>query len=306
MSDKKVKFFWTSLAKPKDGKVKSDTNTIEIKVTPQTHVWRKTESDGSTHNSPFYFRKMTGDFECTVKVTGKTKMLTWLDQCGILVQEKRGIYTKCALEYHQPPGESNVLKYYVASYVHNEDIGLEESITPYPGQWAAGDKNYNYEMLESGQQKDLWLKISRLEGFIEAQYSFDGEDWKDLKAAKFSEAETLSVGVFAASPGADDAGFKAVLSDLKIAEEEYGSDDDDDEGEEGEEEAVEKEGSTPPAEEPTEEEKPAEEPVEEEEKPDEGKPVEEGEPEEAEAEGEMPEAPVENGESEAPVDQEEK
>lgn len=225
MVQKNAKFFWTGLAKPKDGKFKKENNTIEMKVMPQTHVWRSTESDGKTHNSPFYFRKMSGDFECTVKVTGKTKMLSWLDQCGILVQEKRGIYAKCSLEYHQQPGQSDVYKHYVSAYVHKADIGLTESKTPYPGQWASGDKNYSYEILESGQQKDLWLRMSRLQGFVEALYSFDGENWNELKAAKFSESETLSVGVFAASPGPENAGFKAYFSDFEITDENYDDDD---------------------------------------------------------------------------------
>jgi len=237
MTDKKGKFFWTNLGKPKDGKV-SD-GKIEIKTSGQTHVFRRKLEERIAANAPFYFRKVKGDFECTVKVlVPKTKMKTWLDQCGILVQEKRGIYAKVALEYQKPPShQEDDLKYYVAAYVHDADTMKHESEgkTPYPGQYSAGDKNYNYELLEGGQQLEdaLWLRLSRLSGWVEAEYSFNGEDWKQLKAARFSEAEQFSVGLFSSSPGADNIGFKAVFTDFLIDQEyvDYEVDADEDDSE---------------------------------------------------------------------------
>jgi len=237
MADKKIKWFWTNLNKPKDGKVKD--GKIEIKVGGQTHVFKKdAEDDKVTANAPFYFRKVTGDFECTVKITSKTKMDCWLDQCGIMFQEKRGIYAKLALEFQKPPREENN-KYYVAAYVHSADT-LEkevESKTPYPGQSSTGDKNYAYVQLEDDQEKNLWLRMSRLAGFIEAEYSFvggaDESNWTQLKAQRFSDAEQFSVGLFASSPLADHDGFKAVLSDFDIEATIYVDDDDEEGGGEG-------------------------------------------------------------------------
>ena len=210
----------------KDGKEKD--GVIKLKVPSQTHIWRHTEEDGSVNNSPFYFRKITGDFECTVKVSAK--MQTWLDQCGILLQEKRGIYTKVSLEYHEPPKENGVLRHYAACYVHPEEWQFERSLNPYPGQFHRGDPKYSYEMLDKGTSK-LWLKLSRLEGYVEANYSLDGEDWKELKAAKFSDAETLSIGIFGASPGGDQLGFKCSFENFEVVEDEDLSDsDEEDEG----------------------------------------------------------------------------
>lgn len=255
MADKKpVKFFWTHLASRKDGKEKD--GVIKLKVPSQTHVWRHTDEDGSVNNSPFYFRKIAGDFECTVKVTAK--MQTWLDQCGILLQEKRGIYTKVSLEYHEPPAESGSLRHYACCYVHPEEWQFERSLSPYPGQFHRGDPKYSYEQLEKGTSK-IFLKLSRLEGYIEANYSLDGEDWKELKAAKFSDAENLSIGIFGASPGGDQLGFKCSFENFEVVEDEDLSDSDEDdedydgeeyeegeeeyeEGEEGEEEYEEGEG----------------------------------------------------------------
>ena len=224
MADKKpVKFFWTHLHNRKDGKEKD--GVIKLKVPSQTHVWRHTEEDGSVNNSPFYFRKITGDFEATVKVSAK--MSTWLDQCGILLQEKRGIYTKVSLEYHEPPGENGSLRHYACCYVHPEEWQFERSLSPYPGQFHRGDPKYSYEQLEKGTNK-IWLKLSRLEGYIEANYSLDGEDWKELKAAKFSDAETLSIGVFGASPGGDQIGFKCSFEHFEVVEDEDISDSEED------------------------------------------------------------------------------
>ena len=240
MSAPKGKFFWTNLAKPKDGKLKDD-GKIEIKTSGQTHVYRKTSDDAKVQaNSPYYFRKMKGDFECTVKIAPKCKLDTWLDQVGILVQEKRGIYAKIGLEYQKPPREDD-LQHYVAAYIHNQET-LEhekEATTPYPGQFSKGDKNYACEKLQEGQHKELWLRLSRLEGFVDAEYSLDGEEWKELKAGKFSSTEQLSVGVFSSSPGGGNVGFKAVLSDFTIEQTEYCEDDDDDS--DGEEPSLENE-----------------------------------------------------------------
>lgn len=230
MGDKKpAKFFWTHLASRKDGKEKD--GVIKLKVPSQTHVWRHTDEDGSVNNSPYYFRKVTGDFECTVKVTAK--MQTWLDQAGILLQEKRGIYTKVSLEYHEPPSDSGSLRNYACCYVHPEEWQFERSLSPYPGQFHRGDPKYSYEQLEKGCHK-IWLKLSRLEGYIEANYSLDGEDWKELKAAKFSDAETLSIGIFGASPGGDQIGFKSAFENFEVVEDEDISDSEFDEDEDGE------------------------------------------------------------------------
>lgn len=229
-------------AKEKDG-------VIKLKVPSQTHIWRHTEEDGSVNNSPFYFRKITGDFECTVKVSGK--MQTWLDQCGILLQEKRGIYTKVSLEYHEPPKEHGTLRHYAACYVHPEEWQFERSLNPYPGQFHRGDPKYSYEMLDKGTNK-IWLKLSRLEGYVEANYSLDGEEWKELKAAKFSDAETLSIGLFGASPGGDQLGFKCSFEHFEVVEDEDLSDsDEEDEGDLDSEGAYEEEEAPVPYEEET-------------------------------------------------------
>lgn len=231
----------------KDSKIKD--GQIKLKVPPQTHVWRHTEEDGSVNNSPYYFRKITGDFECTVKVSAK--MLTWLDQCGILMQEKRGIYAKCSLEYHEPPKENGMLRHYACCYVHPEEWQFERSLNPYPGQFHRGDPKYSYEMLDKGV-KQIWLKLSRLEGYIEASYSIDGENWKELKAAKFTESETVSLGIFGASPGGDNLGFKCTFEEFEVVEDDDLSDESSssesaEAEEEEEEEEVAQEEEEPPA-----------------------------------------------------------
>lgn len=255
---KPVKYFWTSLPSRKDGKEKD--GVIKLKVPSQTHIWRHTEDDGSTNNSPYYFRKVTGDFEATVKITAK--MQTWLDQCGILLQEKRGIYTKVSLEYHEPPADSGNLRHYAACYVHPEEWQFERSLNPYPGQFHRGDPKYSYELLEKGT-KTVWLKLSRLEGYIEANYSLDGEEWQELKAAKFSDAETLSIGLFGASPGGDQLGFKCSFDGFEVVEDEDLSDSEEEE-EDMSEPAESEEEPEPPVEEEEEEEPAAEEEEEEE------------------------------------------
>ncbi|CAB9505725.1 Protein of unknown function (DUF1349) [Seminavis robusta] len=272
---KPVKFFWTHLSSRKDGKEKD--GVIKLKVPSQTHVWRHTDEDGSVNNSPYYFRKVAGDFEATVKVTAK--MSTWLDQCGILLQEKRGIYTKVSLEYHEPPdgGESG-LRTFACCYVHPEEWQFERSLSPYPGQFHRGDPKYSHAMLDGGANK-VWLKLSRLEGYIEANYSLDGEDWQELKAAKFSDAETLSIGVFGASPGGDTTGFKCSFENFEVVEDEDVS--------ESEEEEL-------PEEESVAEEEEAEEEVAEEEEEEVEEEFEDYEEEEGEVEGEEEEEEFED------------
>jgi regulation of enolase protein 1 (concanavalin A-like superfamily) len=239
MIDKKPpKFYWTSLGSNKNGKVKD--NLIKLKVPEKTHVWRKADlDDKGVANAPFYFRKITGDFEATVKV--KANMKEWLDQAGLLLQEKRGVYTKVSLEYHDNPHATGNLKYHVACYVHPEDqLDMDVSKTPFPGQFKSGDKKYSHVEFDKSTNT-LWLKLNRLSGFIEASYSLDGDEWIELKASRFTEADTLSIGIFGASGSADGEGFKCTFEDLVIEEDDDDDEDeDDDDNDDDEEEEEEK------------------------------------------------------------------
>ncbi|CAB9505921.1 Protein of unknown function (DUF1349) [Seminavis robusta] len=232
IDEKPVKFFWSHL--PSHKHVKEKPGVIKLKVPPKTHVWENTEEDGSSiNNSPFYFRKVRGDFEATVKVSAK--MDTWLDQCGILLEEARGIYSKVSLEYHEPPGDDDdddgALRHYACCFVHPEEFQSERSTTPYPGQFHLGDPRYSHKLVDTvsggiSSHKILWLKLARLEGYIEANYSLDGKEWHKLKAARFSEAETLRIGIFGASPGGGE-GFKCSFTNWEVVEDDDFSDADD-------------------------------------------------------------------------------
>ena len=51
---------------------------------------KEDEDTAGVSIAPFYFRKVTGDFTATVKVSATLEY--WLDAVGLLVQEKRGVY----------------------------------------------------------------------------------------------------------------------------------------------------------------------------------------------------------------------
>jgi len=241
MADKKkTKFYFTNLAKNKDGKAKD--GKITLKAEDGTHVWTKVADEGKgTANAPFYFRKVTGDFEAKVKVTATCK--NWLDMCGILLQEKLGAYTKVALEYHddpaagpdgQPKGDH---KYYAACYVHPKSLlGNYDNSTPYPGQYMRPDKKYDFVVLDKEKEEKvkIWLKVSKMGKFIDASYSMDGEDWTVLRQSEFTKAKTLSVGVFCASGSGGTDGCKATFEELSIEEDEDWEEGDDEESEEEE------------------------------------------------------------------------
>lgn len=216
------KFYWTNLHKNKDGKEKD--GQIKVKAAPQTHVWILHDGEGKgQNNAPYYFRKVTGDFEASVKLT--SKMEHWLDQAGLLVREKMNVYTKVGLEFHDDPVKEGNPDYYAAAYTLTAKDGKEmyDQTTPYPGQYK-NDKKYDFAKLDVDKEKKvtIWLKISRKAKEMFASYSMDGEEWKDLKPIKnkLSGAKTLSVGVFAASGTGENNpdGIKVTFEDLKIEE----------------------------------------------------------------------------------------
>jgi len=221
----------------KDGKLKD--NQIKLKATGQTHVYVKHEDEGGAQaNSPFYFRKVTGDFKATVKVT--SRMNYWLDQAGLLIRAKKmGLYTKVGLEYHDDPNAEGNFNYYAAAYVHRKNqLKLHNNPTPYPGQWKSKDLKYDYVKLEKDPKEkvDIWFKVSRLDNFIETEYSLDSKEWIPLRQSKFTKEKTLSVGVFAASGLGESEGVKVTFEDLSIEEDsdwEDDGDEDDTDDEEG-------------------------------------------------------------------------
>lgn len=215
---KKTKMYFTNLHSNKDGKDKD--GEIKMKAQGQTHVWLKEDEDATpVASAPFYFRKVTGDFTATVKV--KSKMEYWLDAAGLLVQEKRGVYTKVALEYHDDPQKVGNPNYFAAAYVHpKEELEMYKNVTPYPKQFKRKDKKYDYVQLENDPQSKvaMWLKVTKKGKEMLAYYSMDGTEWVELKKSKFTYAKTLSVGVFCASGSGESKGLKATFENLKIEE----------------------------------------------------------------------------------------
>jgi len=214
---KKLKFYWTNLNKTKDGKAKD--GKITVKAEGATQVWLKRDDEKGRGNAPYHFRKVKGDFTASVKLT--CKMDVWLDQAGILLQEKPGIYTKCALSYHDDPSKVGNHHYFAEAYVHQaKELEMYDNTTPYPKQMKRPDKKYDFVQLETDPKEKgkLWLKVTRKAMQVICEYSLDGSEWHVLRTSEFSRAHTLSVGIFAASGDGESKGIKATFEELIVEE----------------------------------------------------------------------------------------
>lgn len=145
---------------------------LQLTTAAKTDFWRKTHYGFIRDSGHFYYQAVTGDFTAEVKITGQYRVL--YDQAGLMVRESETTWIKCGIEFVEAIQN-------VSAVVTREfsDWSVIPLLQPPPS---------------------LWLKVQRRAEAIEIQYSLDGDSYQMLRLAYLTSAETLQVGLMAASP----------------------------------------------------------------------------------------------------------
>lgn len=159
---------------------------IRMFVTPRSDYWRISHYGFTVDDAPFYYGEYGGEFEVTVKVSGKYK--TRFDQAGIMIRLDHENYIKAGIEY-------------VDGY-HN----LSVVVTHHTSDWSV-------IRLDDAPESIYIRAIRRLDA-IQVYYSIDGKDYIMMRNAWMQDNHPLRVGVMGASP--DGNGFEACFEDFKV------------------------------------------------------------------------------------------
>ena len=162
------------------------TDGLHLTTGAQTDFWRKTHYGFIRDNGHFYYQTVKGDFTVEVRITGQYRVL--YDQAGVMVRENETTWLKCGIEFV-------------------EDIQNVSAVVTHDfSDWSV------VPLLQP--PTSLWLRVQRRAEAIEIQYSLNGEDYQMLRLAYLTRAETLQVGLMAASPQGE--GCEILFEDFKL------------------------------------------------------------------------------------------
>ncbi|MBD2461255.1 DUF1349 domain-containing protein [Oscillatoria sp. FACHB-1407] len=151
---------------------RQEGDVLHITTGAKTDFWRKTHYGFIRDDGHFYYQEVTGNFTADVKITGHYQVL--YDQAGIMVRESETVWLKCGIEFVEEV--QNI------SAVVTRDFS-DWSVTPL-----------------LNPPTSLWLRVQRRAEAIEVQYSLDGSHYQLLRLTYLTGAETVQVGLMAASP----------------------------------------------------------------------------------------------------------
>jgi len=188
---------------PKRSKWDITDGRLKLSVPAQTDLWRGTKFGFTKEDAPYYFKKITGDFQVTCHIKGKFDNL--YDQGGILIRADKRVYLKCGIEYFKD-------QCYASTCVTKENS--DWSLMPLP------DK-----------AKQAWFVIKRIGDCVQVYSSQDGVIYNQVRLAVLTDQPILKVGLFGACP--QGMGFKIYFEHFSIeeepgeGEEEWGSEEED-------------------------------------------------------------------------------
>lgn len=169
---------------PSSWEVKNGNLTMQ--VTPQSDYWRITHYGFTVDDGPFYYTTRGGEFEVSVKITGKYK--TRFDQMGLMLRIDEEHWIKTGIEY-----VDGVYNYStVTTDVHSSWSVVELDKKP----------------------ESLWIKAIRRKDAVEIFFSFDGKKYTMSNVAYLADKKPVMVGMMAASPDGD--GFDALFEEFSV------------------------------------------------------------------------------------------
>jgi uncharacterized protein len=164
----------------------AEGETITVTAGGQTDFWRKTHANFIADSGHFYQQAVTGDFEMTVKVSGK--YATLYDQAGMMIRLDDSNWIKCGIELVEDVQQ--------ASVVVTRDYS-DWSVIPLPEKPPV-----------------IWLRLVRLGNTVEVYFSLDGESYTLMRQAYMIPAPKLQAGLMCAAPKGD--GFNVTFEGFTI------------------------------------------------------------------------------------------
>jgi uncharacterized protein len=156
--------------------IDKQTSQLILKTDPKTDFWQKTHYGFENDNGHFLYMKTDKNFRMTTKV--KALPNSKYDHAGLMIRYSKDIWVKTSLEYIT----SNLSKLGVV--VTNQ--GYSDWSTQY-----VKDKDI-----------ELYFRISRIAQNCYIDFSWDGEEWMQIRIAHLDipDNASISAGLFACSP----------------------------------------------------------------------------------------------------------
>jgi regulation of enolase protein 1 (concanavalin A-like superfamily) len=163
-----------------------DAASLAMTADPGTDFWRVTHYGFIRDSGPFHYLEREGDFEASVKVTGRYR--EQFHQAGLMVRIDGRNWIKAGIEYVD--GFQNV------SAVVTREVS-DWSMAPCPGS-----------------PESIRLRLLRKGDYVQVSYSFDGTAFSVLRLAYFPPGVKAQIGLVAAAPGKEP--FEALFEKFEV------------------------------------------------------------------------------------------
>ena len=171
-------------------KVVIKENKIILRVPERTDCWRKTRQgliQRNINNAPFHWEKITGDFQCIVKVYGN--LSSDYDKAGIMVRldDEHWIFT--GMEYC------------------NERVNHATSVANDYSDWSIAT------LPDNAEKDGIYFCFKRIGNAYECYHSIDSLKWIQTRQGLFTEQSTLYAGIACACPSGNE--FRVTFEDYQ-------------------------------------------------------------------------------------------
>lgn len=165
---------------PKKWMVDTTSSQLVLKTDQETDYWQKTHYGFEADNGHFLYMNTDKNFRMTTKV--KAFPRSKYDHAGLMVRFSKDVWVKTSLEYI-----TNTLSK-MGAVVTNR-----------------GYSDWSTQYMES-KEIDLYFRISRIAQNCYVDFSWDGEEWMQIRIAHLDIPgdSTISAGLFACSPQGKD------------------------------------------------------------------------------------------------------
>lgn len=169
----------------------SNKNNFSINADPQTDFWRITHDNGLRDNGHFYYEKVAGNFEATVKIIGSYKYL--FDQAGLMVRSDEKTWLKCGIEL-------------VDDYQNISTV-----VTRDQSDWS--------RIAIKNKPDAVWMRLVRSYNTLSVYFSVSGKDYELFRQAYLEMPGEIKVGVMCAAPKR--IGFGTTFEDFTIKQDNF-------------------------------------------------------------------------------------
>ena len=165
---------------PKKWFIDTTNSKLVLETDPETDFWQKTHYGFENDNGHFLYTKTDKNFRMTTKV--KALPNSKYDHAGLMIRHSKNTWVKTSLEYIT----TSLSK--LGAVVTNQ--GYSDWSTQY-----VKDKEI-----------DLYFRISRIASNCYIDFSWDGEEWMQMRIAHLDipDDAPISAGLFACSPQGKD------------------------------------------------------------------------------------------------------